>query len=63
MNQTHLKMKAQKKSIFDHLPEIRTVKSIGTPTNPLFEKKRLDAIEFVKKSRLIEQLRQQASRD
>lgn len=54
-------MKAKKKSIFDCIPEIRTVKSIGTPTNPLFEKKRLDAIEFVKKSGLIEQLRQRVS--
>lgn len=45
------------------MPEIRKVKSIGLPTNPLFEKKRLDAIEFIKKNRLTEQIRQQASQD
>ena len=56
-------MKAQNKSILDCLSEIRTVKSVGAPTNPLFEKERLDAIEFIKKNRLIEQIRQKASKE
>ncbi|SDH08758.1 hypothetical protein SAMN04487996_12848 [Dyadobacter soli] len=56
-------MKVQKKSIFDCASEIRTVKSLGLPTNPLFEKKRLDAIELIQRTQLIEQIRRKASQD
>lgn len=57
------KMETSKKTILDCVPEIRRVKSIGEPTNPLFEKKRLDAIEFIKKHPLPEQLSNQTPRD
>lgn len=60
---THYKMKASKKSIFDCVSEIRTVKSIGLSTNPVFEKKRLDAIELIKKYPLPKRVRNQAPQD
>jgi len=56
-------MKASKKSIFDCVSEIRTVKSIGLSTNPVFEKKRLDAIELIKKYPLPKRVRNQAPQD
>lgn len=56
-------MKDSKKTLFDGLPEIKTVKSLGLPTNPLFEKKRLDAIELIKKYPLPKRFRDQTPQD
>jgi hypothetical protein len=41
-------MKPKKVPLFESLPEIRIDNSMEFPTNPFFEKKRLDAIEFLK---------------
>lgn len=57
-------MEPKRKSLFNKIGEIPIDNSIPDVSNhPFFEKKRLDAIEFIKKTRLIEQLRERASRD
>lgn len=55
-------MKEPKRTAFDRLPEIKTIKSLGVPTNPLFEEKRLEAIEFIKKYPIPKRVRNEASR-
>ncbi|WP_342086559.1 hypothetical protein [Dyadobacter sp. OTU695] len=56
-------MKASKKTHNEFSPGIQVVKSIGVPTNPFFEKKRLDAIRFIQKNPLPERFLKQISQD
>ncbi|WP_291035764.1 hypothetical protein [Dyadobacter sp. 50-39] len=57
-------MEPKRKILLDKIGEIPIDNSIPDVNNhPFFEKKRLDAIEFVKRTNLIEQLRERAPRD